>query len=56
MLILSLYVVCSLHVVPQHVVGLQPMSIKSRVLPGREEKRELCMVKQPYLGEGLEKC
>lgn len=49
-LILSPYVVRCLHVVPQHVAGLW------RVHPlERGKKRELQTVKQPYLGEGLEK-
>lgn len=50
MLILSPYVVRCLHAVPRHVAGLR------RVRPlERGKKRELQTVKQPYLGEGLEK-
>lgn len=45
LLILSLYAVCCLSV-PQHVVGLQPVSTTAGVCLEEEEKKELCPVKR----------
>lgn len=44
------------NVVPQYVVGLQPMSTMVGVPPWRREKREQHTVKHPYLGERPDKC
>jgi len=51
-LILSLYVVCCLHVGPQQVVGLQPMSTMASVPPWKGGKKGITNGKTALPGRG----
>lgn len=51
-LIFSLYAVCCLHGVPQHVVGLQPMSSTAGVPRGKGKKEGITYGKTALPGKG----